>query len=233
MQTVQQSSSMRSLRLADYAYVLLCSTAGVWQWRCFVYGADNIITVALAITMSLPFALASWWYARRIGTVSRWPDWKRMLLLWAGMPLSFAVGSMTAIAAAQVMLFIGVDLGTFPFSFFWIALAEAAACGAWTICLVVWACQPGRRLSRKRLLVLFAALFGGVLSTHALTTILNIMFHHDIYFLSTSVVATTISAMMLIFLSNNPQESGSPSSQLDRVDSGHADLAGAGGPHNR
>jgi hypothetical protein len=198
---------MQLVRPIDYIYLLLCSAAGVWQWWCAVYGQDNIITVVLALLMSLPFTLASYWHARRISTASDWPDWKRMLVLWAGMPLSLVVGSMTGFAETKVLLSAGFRMENLPFYFFRIAVAEAAACGAWTICLVVWFRQPGLHLSRRRILALFASLFGGVLSAQALSYLINTNFHQDIYLLSTSVIATAISGMSLVFLRIKHSES--------------------------
>jgi hypothetical protein len=206
---IGESSSMR-LKSADYIYVLLSSLAGVWQWWCFVYGRDNVLTVTLVIFMSLPFALVSYAYAsllRTSSTVVARPDWKRILVLWAGMPLSLAMGSLAVLAQTLILYAVGFRINP-PFDSLRLVIGEGAACLVWAICLLAWSRESGSHLSRNRLLALFTTLFASVLSAHGVSNLVLKSFHKEIHFLLTSVVATTISAMILVFLRGKATEVG-------------------------
>jgi hypothetical protein len=207
---IGESSSMR-LKSAGYIYVLLSSLAGVWQWWCFDYGRDNLLTVTLGILMSLPFALVSYAYVSLFRTSSRVvarPDWKRILVLWAGMPLSLATGSLAILVQTRIMYAVGFRTDNPPFYALRLVIGEGAACLVWATCLLVWSNESGSHLSRNRLLALFTTLFASVLSAHGLSNLVLKSLHKEIYFLLTSVVATTISAMILVFLTGKATEVG-------------------------
>ena len=207
---IGESSSVR-LKSTDYIFVLLSSLAGVWQWWCADYGRDNFLTVTLGALMSLPFALASYAHTslcRTSSTVVARPDWKRILILWAGMPFSLAIGFLTILAQTRIMYAVGFGIDNLPFYSLRLVFGEGAACLVWVICLLAWSRESGSCLSRNRLLALFAILFAGVLATHGVSNLVLKSFHKDIYFLLTSVVATTISALILVFLRAKATEVG-------------------------
>lgn len=185
--------------------------AGVWQSWCFNYGADSLFVF---MGMSLPFALASYAHASllsKISTVESRPDWKRMLILWAGMPLSLAVGASTILAETGVLYVTGFGMANLPFYSLRLVIGEAAACLAWAICLLGWSRKTGFRLSRRQLLGSFSALFAGVLVASGLSTPILRSFHKNIHFLLISVFTTTISALILVFLRGEAQKAGTRS----------------------
>jgi hypothetical protein len=205
-----QSGSLQP-RVVDCIYVAVSCGAGVWQSWCFNYGADNLFVF---IGMSLPFALASYAYALLFGQISPLeapPSWKRMLVLWAGMPLSLAIGALTILAETGVMVVVGFRVDNLPLYSLRLLVGEAAACLAWAACLLIWSRKTGFGLSRKHLLESSSALFGGVLVAYGLSTPILRSFHKDIYFLLTSVLTTTISALILIFPRAKEQEGGTKS----------------------
>jgi hypothetical protein len=192
----------------DYLYVLFSGLAGWWQAWCANYGRDSVL---IFIFMSLPFALASYAHASLLGTNSTAatpPDWKRMLALWVGMPLSLVVGSLTILAETGIMYAAGFGIVNLPFDDLRLLIGEGAACLMWATCLLVWSRQPGLRPSRNRLLGLFAVLFASVLFAYGISELILRTLHKDLFILLTSVVATTISAMMLIFLRSTIQAVG-------------------------
>jgi len=136
-----------------------------------------------------------------------------MLVLWAGMPLSLVVGSLAILAETGIMYAAGFGIDNLPFDDLRLLVGEGAACLVWATCLLVWSRQPGLRLSRNRLLALSATLFAGVLSVRGLSILILKGFHKQIhlemYLLLTSIVATTISALILVFLRSKGQELGS------------------------
>lgn len=208
---IRESSRVRLLKSTDYVYVLVCSLAGVWQWWCADYGRDNFLTVALGILMGLPFALASYAHIslfRTSSAVVARPDWKRILILWAGMPFSLAIGSLTILAQTQIMYAIGFGIDNLPFYSLRLMIGEAAACLVWAVCLLAWSRESGSSLSRNRILASFAVLFAGVLSANGVTSLVLESFHKDISWLFISVVVTTISALILIFLRGKATEVG-------------------------
>jgi hypothetical protein len=204
------SSSVQP-RAIDCSYILLCSAAGLLQAWCFTYGRDNLL---VAIGMSLPFALASYTRAlwlSKIRTVEARPNWKGILVLWAGMPLSLVVGALTILAETGVMVIAGFKIDDLPFYALRLLIGEAAACLAWAACLLVWSRQTGVCVSRKRLLASFSTLFAGVLAAYGLSGVILRSLHRNVYFPLTSVVATTISALILVFLRSKAQEAGTRS----------------------
>lgn len=85
----------------DSIYILLSGTVGVWQAWCVNYGRNSVL---LAIFMSVPFAVVSYAHALLLnqdGIINERPDWKRVLVLWAGMPLSLVVFSLTVLMETQ------------------------------------------------------------------------------------------------------------------------------------
>jgi hypothetical protein len=202
---IGQSSSVR-LKSIDYVYVPVSCIAGVWQAWCFNYGANSILVYIL---LSLPFALMSYAHASLVRTtrdVAGHPSWKRTLVLWGGMPVSLVVGVLTMGAETGIMYAAGIDnLHFITVRFF---IGEGAACLMWATCLLVWSRQPGLRLSRSLLLAVFAVLFASVLFAYGLSYLIFRSFHKDIYALLISVFATTMSALILVFLSRNAQEDG-------------------------
>jgi hypothetical protein len=202
-----QSISLQP-RVIDCVYIAVSCVAGVWQGWCFTYGKDNALVI---FVMSLPFASASYAHASLLSTingVAARPDWKRMLVLWSGMPLSLAVGSLTILAETGVMYVAGFGIVDLPFDPLRLLIGEAAACLAWATCLLVWSRQTGFRVARKQLLAFFSALFAGVPAAYGLSSLILRSFHKDVHFLLTSIVATTISAMILVFLRSKAHEAG-------------------------
>jgi hypothetical protein len=196
---IGQSSSL-SLKSVDYIYVLFSSGAGVWQAWSANYGRNSIL---LAVTMSLPFAVASYAYALFRSTTSadaQRPDWKRVLILWAGMPLCMVVFTLTALAEVGIMRGIGFGIDNLPFVSLRILIGAGAACFAWAICLLAWSRQRSLRLLRSRIPVVSATLFVGVLSAYGLSELILRNLHKDLFVLLTSIVVTTISALILVIL---------------------------------
>jgi hypothetical protein len=203
----EQSMSGRS-RIVDCIYVLFSCLSGWWQAWCVNYGRDSIL---IPILMSLPFALASYAHATFpvTGTVPERPDWKRALILWAGMPLSLAVGSLTILAESGIMSAAGLGIDNLPFYSVRLVVGEGTACLAWTACLLLWSRQSRFHPSRGILFAVFAVLYAGVLLAHGLSEVIRRNFHKDLFFLLTSIVATMISALILLFLRGKAQEAGS------------------------
>jgi hypothetical protein len=200
-----ETSSMQ-LKLVDYIYVLFCCiAAGPWQFWCFSYGRDNVFVF---IGMSMPFALASYAYASLAGTngvAADRPDWKRILILWAGMPLSLVVFALMNLAELGIMHAVGFGTVDLPFFKFRLLVGEGTACLAWTVCLLLWSRRPGFHMSRNRFFTIFAILFVGVIFAYEISNPINKSFHRDIYLLLTSIVVTAISALILVFLRNRAE----------------------------
>jgi hypothetical protein len=191
------------LKSIDYVYVLLACIAGVWQAWCFNYGINygskGDFTV---VAMSVPFALASYahaWFLNRDGAVGERPDWKRALVLWAGMELSLVVAFLTIFAETGIMLAAGFGIVNLPFDALRLLIGEGAACLAWATCLLIFARRPVLRPPIP-VLASFAALFAGVLIAAGLATLIRRSFQKDFYLILTSIIATAISALILIFL---------------------------------
>lgn len=196
---ISQSSRMQ-LASVDYGYILLACIAGVWQAWCFNYGSNRLL-VLVVIAMSLPFALSTYAHAaflRRARLVAELPDWKRMLILWAGMPLSLTTFSLVSLAETRLMYSLGFGLVDLPYYQFRLLVGEAAACLVWAICLLMWSRQAGTGVPRNSLLEAFAILFVGVLFANGLAYLVLKLFNRDFYFYFESVVATTISAFIAI-----------------------------------
>lgn len=196
-------SSLQQVKPADYIYVLFSCIAGVWQAWCFTYGSNDLL-VFLVIGMSLPFAVASYIHAALLNTASdivERPDWKGIIVLWVGMPLSLIVSSVIMFAETEILYAAGFGRIDLPFDSLRILIGEGFACLAWAACLLLWFRQQGIRPSRKRLLAIFAALFTGVLIADGLSRLVVRYLHKDIYFLLTSMVVTVLSALIVVFTS--------------------------------
>jgi len=131
-----------------------------------------------------------------------------MLVLWAGMPLSLVVASLTILTETGMMYAAGLGIDNLPFYDLRLLIGEGGACLMWATCLLVWSRQPGLRLSRSRLLAVFAILFAGVLFAYGLSYLIRRSFHKDLFILLTSIVVTTISALILVFLRRKAKEVG-------------------------
>ena len=196
------------LKSVDYIYILVSCIAGVWQAWCFNYGTNNLILL-IVVAMSLPFAFASYIHASlRCATdnIAERTGWKRMFILWAGMPLSLVAFSLTALAETGIMYASGFGIVDLPFDSLRLLIGEGVASLAWAICLLIWGRQSGQRLSRNLLLATFAALFAGVLFANGLAYLILKTSHRDLYVYLESTVATTISAFILVFLRNKTAE---------------------------
>jgi hypothetical protein len=200
---IGQSSSMRLVSV-DYIYLLLSCVAGVWQAWCANYGRNDLLVILIAL-FSLPFALASYAHESLLG--STWSfNWKRMLVLWAGMPLALILGSLTTFGETGLMYAAGFGRDNPPYYSLRLLIGEGAACLVWAECLLIWSHQSRLRFSRDRLLAAFAALYVAVLAAHGLSVLFLRNFHKDFFVLLTSIAATAISSMILIFLRREKPE---------------------------
>jgi hypothetical protein len=196
---IGQSSSLQ-LSFADYAYFLLSAFVGVWQAWCATYGRNSLL---LPFLMSLPFALASYGHAallNKAGVVDERPNWKGLLALWAGMPLSLVVCFLTVLIATRAMSAVDGGADSIPFYDLRLLIGECAGSVVWAGCLLVWSGLPGPRLSMRRLPGVSAILFAGVLIAYGLAAPIFRRFHKDILILLTSVVTTLISAVIVVLL---------------------------------
>jgi hypothetical protein len=197
------------LAAVDYVYVLLSCIAGLWQSWCVNYARDNILAVILVILMSLPFTLASYGYAlflHRTSMAAEQPNWSRILVLWAGMPLSMVVGSLALLAQTAIMYVVGFGIVDLPFYSLRLLIGEGAACLVWAECLVIWSRQRSLRSARTRFLATFTALCVGLLIAYGLSTVMLIKFHKNVFWSSTSIVMTAISALVVVHLKRDSQE---------------------------
>jgi hypothetical protein len=97
-----QSSSLR-LSLGDFIYIVASCIAGMWQAWCVGWGRNTL----WVIPMGLPLALASYAHSSFPLSVVERPDWKRMFVLWAGMPLSVITGALTMAGETGIMYAVG------------------------------------------------------------------------------------------------------------------------------
>ena len=196
---------MQPLKSFDYVYVSLSSIISVWQWWCINHGKDNVFSIILLVLMGLPFALAS--YAQLLlRPVAVRHNWARIIVLWAGMPLSLVAASLIILAETGVLYAAGFGTNDLPFDFLRLLIGEGAASLVWAICLLMSLREPGRRVSKTRILGTSAAILAGALLSQALSKLILSYFHKDIYFLLTSLVVTTLSAFVVILLRHQPEE---------------------------
>ena len=186
----------------DYIYFLLSCIAGVWQAWCFDYGADNALTAVLGVFMGFPFALASYAHTSilsKSSATAEQPDWKAMVILWVGMPLSLVMGALTMFAETVLMRAVGYGEVNIPFDSLRLLIGEAVACLTWASFLLSWLRHQRSSASRYYLLVVFATLYAGVLCAHGFSSLLVHWYSSDRYFLLMSIVETALSAMIVIF----------------------------------
>jgi hypothetical protein len=184
----------------DYIYFLLSCVAGVWQAWCFGYGADNTLTIILGVSLGLPFALTSYAHASIVSKsidIGQSPDWKRMPILWIGMPLSLVLGALTMLAETAFMRVAGYGTENLPFSSLRFLIGEGVACLAWAMCLVMWFRPQQSPGSRHCFLFVFVTLYAGVLFAHGFFAVLPR--YSSKYFLATSIVETALSALIVMF----------------------------------
>jgi hypothetical protein len=193
-----ESVSMQ-YKLVAFCYVLLSCAAGIWQGWCFAYSSNALII----LVMGVPFALICYAYASLTTITSaaaERPHWSRMIILWAGMPLSLLMFALTALAETGIMNILGFGMVNLPFYNGRLLIAEAAASLVWAACLLLWSRTLRFRLSRNRFLLIFASLYGSVLLASGLTYLANRLLHKDLHVYLESSVVTAISAAIVIFL---------------------------------
>lgn len=204
---IGQSGSMQLT--TDCTYVVLSGIAGVWQWWCAVRGSNTILMLAI---MSVPFALVSYGYASLLGktrTDASRPDGKRILVMWIGMPLSLAVASLVILGETAIMHASGFGADNLPFYDLRLLIGEAAACLVWAECLLLWLSRHKVR-SRHYGVLTFVALYAGALLAYAISLLARRYYSVDVYLLTTSIVTTSISAAIIIFVKrDNVERSGS------------------------
>jgi len=206
MQQVRKFSRV-FLNRWDWIYILFASIAGAWQAWCFSYGRNSI---SLPVLMSLPFALASYAHAsllNKAGIVDEWPDWRRVFVLWGGMPVSIVACFLTILAETQILNAVYGRADNLPFYDVTVFIGEAAGSVVWAGCLLVWSGQRGLRPSLRRLPTIFATLFASVVSAYGVATLIYRSFHKDSLIVLTSVFITVTSAVMLILLRSKVQQS--------------------------
>jgi hypothetical protein len=129
-----------------------------------------------------------------------------MLILWAGMPLSLVVFSLTVAAGTGIMYLFGFGVVNLPLYNLRLMIGEGAASLVWAVCLLEWSRRPGLGLSRNHLLATSATLFAGALFAHGLTYLVLRTFHRDFYVYLESIVATVLSVLVLVFLKRKTEE---------------------------
>lgn len=200
------------LKWANSLYVLLACIAGVWQAWCFNYGKGDRAAAFMLISMGLPFALASHAHASLVNSsvkIAIRPNWKGLLVLWAGMPLSLAAGALTVLAQTGIMYIALHRMNDLPLDSVRLLIGESVACVVWANCLLLWLRQQGLHRSLRQLLALFVALLVGVLVAYGLTVLIIGSSQRDHYWLFTSVVTTAISALSLVVLRTKFQRASS------------------------
>jgi hypothetical protein len=152
----------------------------------------------MLLLMGFPFALISYGHAllRPVtGIVSGRLDWKSIIVFWIGMPLSFMLGALTILAETGIMQALGFGVRDLPLYDLRLLIGEAAACAAWTTCILFWCRRSQRKAS---FLLLCVALVIIVMGAYGFSTVLFRAFHKDLYILLASVSATTLSAVFLV-----------------------------------
>jgi hypothetical protein len=192
----------------DYLYVLFACIAGAWQAWCLNYGRDNVLAVFLMILLGFPFALASYVHASWLSStdeIPERPNWKGLVVLWAGMPLSFAAGALTILAQTGIMYIALHRMNDLPLDSLRLLIGESVACLLWAKCLLLWLRQQGLHHSLRQFLALFGALLVGVLVAYGLTILIVRSSQRDHYWLFTSIATTAMSALCLVVLRNRFQ----------------------------
>jgi hypothetical protein len=186
----------------QFCYILLSCIAGLWQAWCIAYGKDDYVAVILGMTLGLPFALLSYLYTR---SQHNYPEngrsnWKDFIVLWLGMPLSLLVGTLAIVVETRIMLASGFKLDALPHYTVRLLIGEAIGCLAWATCLVL--CYRRYASRRLRLLTVFGILFVAVLVSHFLATAIREITALDLYFPLISIFLMLVSAITVIFSTN-------------------------------
>lgn len=181
---------MATLTAVDCVYLVACCAAAVWQAWCF----DSYKTARLVVPLGLPFALASYTHALALNRTL--PDWKRGIVLWAGMPLSVLAAALLMLIETGVMYAAGLGVDDLPFLTARFLMGESAACLVWAGCLLIWSKRP----FRSHLLSIFAFLYAGVFLSYGLAHAVQRWADKHVYSLSVSLVETLISALCLVVL---------------------------------
>jgi len=210
------------LKSVDYIYVLLSCVLGIWQAWCLNYPSNGLLLAIPGSLWSLPFALASYAHAsllKKAGIVNQHPDWKRVLVLWAGMPLSLVAFSLTGLMETQIMSVFYRTADNLPLFNLRVLIAEGVGSVVWAVCLLVWSGRPSLRVFLRSLPTPSAILFASALSAYGLATLLFRSFHKDMLLVLTSTVTTAVSAVILIVLRNKIGQSVEVSSgaEFDRL----------------
>ena len=125
-------------------------------------------------------------------------------MLWAGMPLSLLSGALTMAAETGITYAVGFGVDELPLYNLRFLIGAAAACLAWAKCLQISSRHQNPRPPRNRVLPLFVVLFLGVIFAHGLSLLIKRTTQKDVYFLLASIIETTISAAIVMFVSQNP-----------------------------
>ena len=190
------------LKAADYAYFIAACGAGVWQAWCLNYSGDDILSIFLVLSFSVSFAVASYGYLSAFrGTEARdtQPPWKPILVLWAGMPLSVVLASLSMLATLELSRAVGFGAdNNVPLVYLVIAMGEGVACLAWAKCLQIFCRQVGSGELPGRFRTVFVSLFLSVLLAEGLIRLAPSYPSPEMYFGSISVLATATSAIILV-----------------------------------
>jgi hypothetical protein len=201
--------SRHATKSADFFYVVLSGAAGIWQGWCFSYGTNSFLGL-IVMTMSLPFVALSFIYSlgNPAARIVEPPNWKRVLILWVGMPASLLAFALTVLAETGIIYLLGLARVNPAFGGLRLLIGEAAGCFVWAICLLAWARKGKPILSRNLLFAIVASLFLGVLLANGLNFLVLKSFHKDLYVYLVSAVTTMISAFTLVRLSGKLTLSG-------------------------
>jgi len=185
---------MATLTASDYAYLAACCVAALWQSWCF-----ESSNVWLVVPVGLPFALAAYIHASILDRAS--PNWKRVMVLWAGMPLSTLAAALLAAGETGAMYAAGLGVDDLPFLISRFLIAESAACAVWAGCLLFWSNKP----FRSEFLLIFTFLYAGVFLSYGISLAVQKRASKDTYLLSVSLIETLISALCIVRLDRRRQ----------------------------
>jgi hypothetical protein len=200
---VSFAAAMGSFTAVDLVYILLSGFAGIWEAWCFNYGRDDLVLIAVVVLQGLPFALLSSAHDRvahpAVGRADAAPRWKRMLALWAGMPLSFLSGALSA-GVTTVIVYAIAHPTDFP-SYIPFCIGVAVACFAWTCCIRMWLIRPGMRLLGGSFFTACLVLIAGTVVAYGLSALILRTLHKDLWWSLTGVVITAATAAIIASLS--------------------------------
>lgn len=193
---------MRFLNASDYTYILLSGFAGVWEAWCCNSGNDKLLAVALML-MGFPFAALTYAHQKFTFhgevTVSAARSWRRLVVLWAGIPLSLFCGAWCA-GATTALIYAIAHPTNFPG---YIPLSVAYACAglAWTCCIRIWLPPPDSPLFSKGTLGVYLIVMAGILVGLALTESISAAFHKDLFWQVEGILLTALSAGIIAVFS--------------------------------